>query len=210
MQWSANKRMNAKVQGMVVPPTSLRERSKAKRRIAIQRAALRLFAERGYDGATIAEIAEEAELAPRTVTLYFPNKIDIAMSTSADMAARLTATYQAHPELSFTEGMDRWLTGEESEDPELAKLTNAMFDANPALRAVSNSHFTEAATALGPALVAELGLPDEHPMTKIAGGALGGAISEYLTYTWSHGATADRHQELVQYLRAIIAAANPS
>jgi len=192
---------------MVVQTSSLRERSKAKRRVAIQRAALRLFAERGYDGATIAEIAEEAELAPRTVTLYFPSKIDIAMSTSSDMAARLTATYQAHPELSFTEVMDRWLIGEESLDPELVLLTTAMFDANPALRAVSTSHFAEATTDLAPAFLAELGRPAEHPMTKVAGGAIAGAITEYLTYAWSHGATTDTHQELVRYLHALMAAA---
>jgi AcrR family transcriptional regulator len=191
----------------MVVPSSLRERSKAKRRVAIQRAALRLFAERGYDGATIAEIAEEAELAPRTVTLYFPSKIDIAMSTSNDMAARLTATYQAQPELSFTEVMDRWLVEEETLDRELVRLTNAMFDANPALRALSNSHFVEAAAALGPAFQAEVGLPAEHPIAKVAGGAVAGAIGEYLAYAWSNEATQDTHQQLVRYLRALIAAA---
>jgi AcrR family transcriptional regulator len=192
---------------MVVPAaTSLRERSKAKRRVAIQRAAMRLFAERGYDGATIAEIAEEAELAPRTVTLYFPSKIDIAMSTSIDMADRLMATRQAHPESSFTEIMDRWLINEESLDRELVHLTNAMFDANPNLRALSNSHFVEATAALGPAFLTELGLPAEHPMTKVAGGAIAGAIAEYLAYAWSAGAV-DAHQEVVRYLRALMAAA---
>jgi AcrR family transcriptional regulator len=198
------------MQGMAEPAMSLRDRSKAKRRLAIQHAAMRLFAERGYDGATIAEIAEEAELAPRTVTLYFPNKIDIAMSTSKEMADRLTATYEAHPELSSAEVMGRWLLDEESLDRDLVRLTNAMFDANPDLRALAANHVTEAATALQPAFVAEVGRPPEHWMVKVAGGAIKGAVGEYLSVAWSGQATPEAHDELVHYLRAIIGAAQPT
>ena len=61
----------------------LRERSKARRRAAIIRAAYELFAERGYDATTVADIAEAAEVAPRTVAMYFPAKQDIALSRFA-------------------------------------------------------------------------------------------------------------------------------
>jgi AcrR family transcriptional regulator len=50
---------------------------------------MRLFTERGYDATTIVEIASVAsvaELAPRTVTGYFPSKID--MATGAARMAR--------------------------------------------------------------------------------------------------------------------------
>ena len=69
----------------------LRERSRARRRSEIESAALRLFAERGYDGTTVAQVAEAAEVSPRTVSLYFPSKLDLALSYIADSARRLSA-----------------------------------------------------------------------------------------------------------------------
>ena len=41
------------------------------------RVALDLFARNGYSGTTIAQIAEAAEVSPRTVSTYFPAKEDI-------------------------------------------------------------------------------------------------------------------------------------
>ncbi|HUT37513.1 MAG TPA: helix-turn-helix domain-containing protein [Planctomycetota bacterium] len=51
-----------------------REREKQQRREAILDAARRLFWERGYERATMPQIAETAELAPGTLYLYFQNK----------------------------------------------------------------------------------------------------------------------------------------
>jgi hypothetical protein len=72
--------------------TGLRERSKARRQAAIIRAAYELFAERGYDATTVADIAEAAEVAPRTVAMYFPAKQDIALSRFSDGVASLSAS----------------------------------------------------------------------------------------------------------------------
>src|ERR1700693_3245712 len=53
------------------------QRRKRRTRRAIQKAALELFAERGYRETTINDIAERAEVAPRTVTVHFPAKEEL-------------------------------------------------------------------------------------------------------------------------------------
>jgi AcrR family transcriptional regulator len=56
------------------PALGLRERKKAKTRAAIQRHALRLFREQGYEATTTSQIAAAAEVSDSTFFRYFPTK----------------------------------------------------------------------------------------------------------------------------------------
>jgi AcrR family transcriptional regulator len=57
-----------------VTKVSLRQRHTDRTRTAIAEAAVELFAERGFAATTVDDIAERAEVAPRTFFRYFPAK----------------------------------------------------------------------------------------------------------------------------------------
>jgi AcrR family transcriptional regulator len=52
----------------------LRERKKQQTREKIARAGLDLFAERGYEQTTLADIADAADVSTRTIFAYFQSK----------------------------------------------------------------------------------------------------------------------------------------
>ena len=75
--------------GALSPSPGLRERKKQKTRDTIIKVALELFAERGYEQTTIAEIADAAEVSPRTIFAYFPSKEDILFCDTPEIQERL-------------------------------------------------------------------------------------------------------------------------
>jgi AcrR family transcriptional regulator len=59
-----------------------KERERERRRQQIMVAAKRVFAEKGFNKATMEDIAKEAELSPGTLYLYFKNKDELYASLS--------------------------------------------------------------------------------------------------------------------------------
>ena len=55
-------------------PEGLRYRKKLKARLAVERAALELVIERGYDGVTVEDVCARAEISKKTFFNYFPSK----------------------------------------------------------------------------------------------------------------------------------------
>ena len=69
------------------PPLGLRERKKIKLRRSVQREALRLFADQGYEDTTVEQIADAADISTTTFYRYFPTKEDVVLDDDYDPIA---------------------------------------------------------------------------------------------------------------------------
>jgi AcrR family transcriptional regulator len=78
--------------------SSLRERKRDRTRKALIDAAIDLFERHGYDGTTIADIAEAADIGTRTFFSYFASKEELLFPQSdARVAAAVTAIADRKP-----------------------------------------------------------------------------------------------------------------
>jgi AcrR family transcriptional regulator len=78
-------------------PQGLRERKKRATRDAIVSTARRLFAERGFDAVTVAEIAVAADVSEKTVFNHFPAKEDLVFAGGEARLAQLQAAIAQRP-----------------------------------------------------------------------------------------------------------------
>jgi len=59
--------------------SDLRRRKRIRTKQMVQKEALRLFADKGYDQTTVDDIAHAAAMSPRTFFRYFPSKEDVVL-----------------------------------------------------------------------------------------------------------------------------------
>jgi AcrR family transcriptional regulator len=79
------------------PPEGLRERKKRATREAIAATARRLFAERGFDAVTVAEIAVAADVSEKTVFNHFATKEDLVFAGGDARLTQLLADIVQRP-----------------------------------------------------------------------------------------------------------------
>jgi AcrR family transcriptional regulator len=86
---------------MVGAPTEgLRERKKRAARETIAATARRLFAERGFDAVTVAEVAAAADVSHKTVFNYFATKEDLAFAGREEGIAQFVTAIAERPTTS--------------------------------------------------------------------------------------------------------------
>jgi AcrR family transcriptional regulator len=129
-----------------------RERKKQQTRLSIQRHALRLFAERGFDDTTIQEITEAADVARRTFFLHFSSKEDVLVSDPEARIKAFAAAVAARPEeeSAFTAIRESLsiLVSLEPEELEGARLRARLLEEAPTLQAADVERFFRVERAL--------------------------------------------------------------
>lgn len=75
-----------------------RERKKAATRAALAGAALRLCSARGLDAVTVEQIADAADVAPRTFFNYFTSKEEAVVAANESAADTLLTAFAARPD----------------------------------------------------------------------------------------------------------------
>src|SRR6478609_6789768 len=126
----------------MVEKLGLRELKKQRTRQALIEGAVRLFADRGYDQVPVAEIADAAEVSPRTFFLHFQTKEDVLLANAdvrVDLALEAIAERHAGERLSevLVRAMDQMIFNAWDRDLSsgLATLRARLAASEPALQA---------------------------------------------------------------------------
>jgi AcrR family transcriptional regulator len=164
----------------------LRERKKQETRQRIADAARRLFAERGFEAVTVAEIAREADVAEKTVFNYFPTKEDLFYSRLEAFEEELLEAVRARaPGESVLAAFRGFLmqprgvfdfraSGDDAEATRRLHAMSRLVTDSPALQARERQVFDRYAAALA-ALIAEetRSAPGDVPPRAVANALLG-------------------------------------
>jgi AcrR family transcriptional regulator len=117
----------------------LRERKKRETRARIAAKALELFATQGFERTTIAQIAEATDVAPRTVSSYFPVKEELAFPERELFIATLRdALTNREPGVDALAALKEWIRDSDliwAQNTEEAARRRRIIEAEPALRA---------------------------------------------------------------------------
>jgi AcrR family transcriptional regulator len=144
------------------PRPGLRERKKQQTRDRIASEALRLFAERGYDETTLADIADAAEVAPRTIFAYFDSKEDIVLCKELTFLETLKHKLDERPPGTTTVDALRDFLSTIEQPDEQAKLRKQIFQRNPSLQMRMRGQLGELEPILAESIATDLGAdPDD-------------------------------------------------
>ncbi|MGO8872147.1 MAG: TetR/AcrR family transcriptional regulator [Acidimicrobiales bacterium] len=172
------------------PPTDrraggLRERKKARTREAIQSCAMELFARQGYDGTTVDQIIEAAEVSESTFYRYFPTKAAVALYDDYD--PRLVEAFMSQPPgLTTVQALRaafRTVFGDMSaaEDAAVRGRLELMLSV-PELRVTIFDQLADAMRLLADIIGARnVRPPDEFAVRTLAGAVIGQAIGAMFT-----------------------------
>lgn len=163
-----------------MPIEGLRERKKRETNQAIQKAALRLFARRGYAATTVSDIAQAADVSPRTVALHFPSKEDLLFPDDAiyeTLASRLADRRAGESALDALRGWIAERLEEQASEEDrrrdwrLTRTRRAIIEGDPTLRQRERGHLDRAERLIAAAVGEDLGAPPDALVPQITAAA---------------------------------------
>src|SRR6202046_1762333 len=108
------------------PPSNRRERRRVETRERIYRAALRIFAQRGYLETTVEDITDAADVGKGTFFNYFPTKEHVLATYGEQRVAAIERALQKarsgnRPVLAVLKELATHLAGQSSQSPDLLR-----------------------------------------------------------------------------------------
>jgi AcrR family transcriptional regulator len=160
----------------------LRERKKAKRRLALHEAAVGLFEKHGYDATTVAQIAAAAGVSPRTFFSYFPTKEAALFAPLDDAITGLEAAFATLPAegdvLSFLRDRVMEMSANGGPlGPHASRVLDTLAADHDHIVGHALRYLDRIGQALSRALRAELGSADDDALPDIAAAAAIAALS---------------------------------
>jgi AcrR family transcriptional regulator len=155
----------------------LRERKKQQTHEKIASAALRLFAVRGYDDTTLADIAEAADVAPRTIFAYYGSKEDILLSKESALLAELQQALDTRPATSTTVDVLRdFISSLQPPDEDFA-LRKQIVAASPALQLKLTARHARLEPMLAASIAKDLGAEPDDLRAILAAASVTAAVT---------------------------------
>lgn len=173
-----------------------RERKKLETRRSLRDNALRLFAERGFEGTTVEAITEAADVARRTFFLHYASKEDVLLADARERLTIFEAAVAGQPgELSPFEAVRRALhqliEGDDLDDDELMLQARLMEEA-PSVLARNLEHYTALEEIISRDAAQRLGQDparDTYPILLAAAAMV--ALRVAVTVWYRHGGEVD-------------------
>ena len=191
----------------------LRELKKQRTRRLLAETAWRLFADRGFEQVTVAEVARAAEVSEATAFNYFPTKEALVFAGMHAPGRRLLDAVRDRPAGEpALRALERFLAdgaghAREAGVGETIAVTARMVAASPTLRARQAEILTDQAAALAGLLAAETGDHPDDPGLQATAHALVGVHRAVLDGTRRAALAGDRGDRLAASERAVVAAA---
>lgn len=142
-------------------PAGLRERKRRRTRETIARVALDLFDRQGFQETTIPQIAEAADVSPRTVSAYFPHKEDLAFPDADEefdaFDARLRERLPDETAMDALRAFIRATVEEAGERASERQVRRRVIRADDGLRAYEHRYMRRVQEIIAAAIARDLG-----------------------------------------------------